>query len=87
MALGYLWMTVAMPLPWAVLGHSDGGGYALQYVTSHPEAVQAVIFDCPCWDADLTDRTGCLRLPAGWMHWGSVPMPTGAASSRPSQAG
>jgi proline iminopeptidase len=45
---------------WAVLGHSDGGGYALQYVTSHPETVQAVIFDCPCWDADLTDRN---RLP------------------------
>ena len=45
---------------WAILGHSDGGGYALQYVTSHPEAVQAVIFDCPCWDADLTDRN---RLP------------------------
>ena len=45
---------------WAVLGHSDGGGYALQYVTSHPDAVQAVIFDCPCWDADLTDRN---RLP------------------------
>jgi proline iminopeptidase len=45
---------------WAVLGHSDGGGYALQYVTSHPDTVQAVIFDCPCWDADLTDRN---RLP------------------------
>jgi proline iminopeptidase len=45
---------------WAVLGHSDGGGYALQYVTSHPKTVQAVIFDCPCWDADLTDRN---RLP------------------------
>jgi pimeloyl-ACP methyl ester carboxylesterase len=45
---------------WAILGHSDGGGYALQYVTSHPKTVQAVIFDCPCWDADLTDRN---RLP------------------------
>lgn len=45
---------------WAVLGHSDGGGYALQYVTTRPAAVQAVIFDCPCWDADLTDRN---RLP------------------------
>lgn len=45
---------------WAVLGHSDGGGYALQYVTSRPETVRAVIFDCPCWDADLTDRN---RLP------------------------
>lgn len=45
---------------WAIFGHSDGGGYALQYVTGHPEAVQAAIFDCPCWDADLTDRN---RLP------------------------
>jgi proline iminopeptidase len=45
---------------WAVLGHSDGGGYALQYATTRPAAVQAVIFDCPCWDADLTDRN---RLP------------------------
>jgi pimeloyl-ACP methyl ester carboxylesterase len=27
---------------WALLGHSDGDGYALQYVTSHPEAVRAL---------------------------------------------
>jgi proline iminopeptidase len=45
---------------WAVLGHSAGGGYALRYVTSHPGVVRAVIFDCPCWDADMTDRN---RLP------------------------
>ena len=45
---------------WAVLGHSAGGGYALRYVTSHPQAVQSVIFDCPGWDADLTER---YRLP------------------------
>ena len=45
---------------WAVLGHSAGGHYALRYATSHPEPVSAVIFDCPCWDADLTERH---RLP------------------------
>jgi proline iminopeptidase len=45
---------------WAVLGHSAGGGYALRYVTSCAGAVRAAIFDCPCWDADMTDRH---RLP------------------------
>ena len=45
---------------WAILGHSAGGMYALRYVTSHIGAVRAVIFDCPCWDADLADRH---RLP------------------------
>lgn len=45
---------------WAVLGHSAGAGYALRYVTLHPGAVRAAIFDCPCWDADMTDRN---RLP------------------------
>ncbi len=45
---------------WAVLGHSAGAGYALRYVTSHPGAVRGVIFDCPCWDADMSDR---YRLP------------------------
>jgi proline iminopeptidase len=45
---------------WAILGHSAGGHYALRYVTSHPESVSAAIFDCPCWDADLTERH---RLP------------------------
>lgn len=45
---------------WAVLGHSAGGAYALRYVTSHAGAVRGVIFDCPCWDADMTDRH---RLP------------------------
>jgi len=46
---------------WAVLGHSAGGSYALRYATSHVGAVRCVIFDCPCWDADMTDR---YRLPA-----------------------
>ncbi|WP_246456445.1 alpha/beta hydrolase [Nocardioides mesophilus] len=45
---------------WAVLGHSAGGGYALRYALRCPESVRAVVFDCPCWDGDLTDR---LRLP------------------------
>ncbi len=45
---------------WAVLGHSAGGHYALGYVTRHPESVSTAIFDCPCWDADLTERQ---RLP------------------------
>jgi proline iminopeptidase len=45
---------------WAVLGHSSGGGYALRYVTSRLGSVRAVVFDCPCWDADMTDR---YRLP------------------------
>jgi proline iminopeptidase len=45
---------------WVVLGHSAGGNYALRYAVSHPGAVRAVIFDCPCWDADMTDR---YRLP------------------------
>jgi proline iminopeptidase len=46
---------------WSVLGHSQGGGYALRYVTSHVGTVRSVIFDCPCWDEDMTDR---YRLPA-----------------------
>lgn len=41
---------------WAVLGHSAGGATALEYAVSRPESVDEVIFDCPCWDADLTDR-------------------------------
>jgi proline iminopeptidase len=45
---------------WTVLGHSAGGGYALDYALSCPDSASAVIFDCPCWDADLTDR---YRLP------------------------
>jgi proline iminopeptidase len=45
---------------WAILGHSSGGGYALRYATAVPGTVRAVIFDCPCWDADMTDR---YRLP------------------------
>lgn len=45
---------------WSVLGHSAGGGYALAYAIKYPRSVRAVIFDCPCWDCDLTDR---YRLP------------------------
>lgn len=45
---------------WAILGHSAGGGYALAYATAHRQSVNAAIYDCPCWDADLTDR---FRLP------------------------
>ena len=45
---------------WAVLGHSAGAAYALRYVTGHAGAVRAALFDCPCWDADMTDR---YRLP------------------------
>jgi proline iminopeptidase len=45
---------------WAILGHSAGGGYAIDYATRHPESVSAAIYDCPCWDCDLTDR---YRLP------------------------
>ncbi len=45
---------------WAVLGHSAGGHYALRYAVGYPESVSAAIFDCPCWDADLTERH---RLP------------------------
>lgn len=52
---------------WTILGHSAGGGYALDYVLARPETVSAAIFDCPCWDADLTDR---YRLPvvARWLR-------------------
>jgi proline iminopeptidase len=45
---------------WTVVGHSAGGAYALDYASAHPESVRAVVFDCPCWDADSTDRN---RLP------------------------
>jgi len=45
---------------WTILGHSAGAGYALGYATREPRAVDAVLFDCPCWDGDLTDR---YRLP------------------------
>jgi proline iminopeptidase len=45
---------------WVVLAHSAGASYALRYAVGQVGAVRAVIFDCPCWDADLTDR---YRLP------------------------
>jgi len=45
---------------WAILGHSAGGNYAVEYAIRYPDAVSAVIFDCPCWDFDANDR---YRLP------------------------
>ncbi|GAB2522671.1 alpha/beta fold hydrolase [Paramicrobacterium agarici] len=45
---------------WTILGHSAGGGYALDYALSHPDSVSGLILDCPCLDADATDR---FRLP------------------------
>lgn len=45
---------------WFVLGHSAGGGYALDYAIAHPEVIRGAIFDCPSWDCDATDRH---RLP------------------------
>lgn len=45
---------------WAILGHSAGGNYAVEYAIRHPSAVSAVVFDCPCWDFDANDR---YRLP------------------------
>ncbi|MFI6680346.1 alpha/beta fold hydrolase [Kribbella sp. NPDC050470] len=41
---------------WAILGHSAGGNYAVEYAIRHPSAVSAVIFDCPCWDFDDRHR-------------------------------
>jgi proline iminopeptidase len=41
---------------WAILGHSFGGAVALDYATSHSESVSRAVFDCPCWDGDLSDR-------------------------------
>ncbi|WP_405058139.1 alpha/beta hydrolase [Kribbella sp. NBC_01505] len=45
---------------WAILGHSAGGNYAVEYAIRHPDSVSAVVFDCPCWDFDANDR---YRLP------------------------
>jgi proline iminopeptidase len=45
---------------WVILGHSAGGNYAAAYAARYPESVSAVIFDCPTWDFDLSDR---YRLP------------------------
>lgn len=41
---------------WTILAVSAGGGFGLDYAVGHPDRVHATIFDCPCWDADLTDR-------------------------------
>lgn len=45
---------------WSILGHSAGGGYALNYAHRHPQTVAAAIYDCPLFDAELSDR---YRLP------------------------
>ncbi len=45
---------------WVLVGHSAGGGTALDYALRYPNAVRGVIFDNPCLDGDLTDRW---RLP------------------------
>ncbi|MGH3507094.1 MAG: alpha/beta fold hydrolase [Nocardioidaceae bacterium] len=45
---------------WSILAHSAGAVYGLEYAVSHPDAVTVAVFDCPSWDADLTDR---YRLP------------------------
>ena len=45
---------------WSILAHSAGAVYGLDYAVSHPDTLEAAVFDCPCWDADLTDR---YRLP------------------------
>jgi len=45
---------------WAILGHSSGGHYAVRYAATRPDSVSVAIFDCPCFDCDLTDR---YRLP------------------------
>ncbi|WP_020579979.1 alpha/beta fold hydrolase [Actinopolymorpha alba] len=45
---------------WAIIAHSAGGHYAVDYAINHPASVNAVVFDCPCWDFDVSDR---YRLP------------------------
>lgn len=45
---------------WSVIGHSAGGGYALDYALSRPDSLSGLVLDCPCLDADATDRH---RLP------------------------
>jgi proline iminopeptidase len=35
---------------WTILGHSFGGRLALRYAARQPDAVSAVIFECPGWD-------------------------------------
>ena len=79
---------------WFVLGHSAGGGYALDYATAHPDSIRGAIFDCPCWDCDATDR---YRLPvaadllaeagkheaAATCRSGHVPRPDTRADSAP----
>lgn len=45
---------------WAVIGHSAGGAYAIDYALRHAERVDALVLDCPALDTDATDR---FRLP------------------------
>lgn len=64
---------------WAILGHSAGGNYAVEYAIRHPEAVGAVIFDCPCWDFDANDR---YRLPIFARLYDELGRPEQAARCR-----
>jgi proline iminopeptidase len=45
---------------WTVLGHSAGSPTALDYALWHADSLHGVVFDCPTFDADSTDR---YRLP------------------------
>ncbi len=54
-------LRVELDIPtWSILGHSAGGGYALDYALQHPDHIRSAVFDCPSWDCDATDRE---RLP------------------------
>jgi len=45
---------------WAVLGHSFGGRLALRYAERYPARVTCVLFECPGWDVEASER---YRLP------------------------
>ncbi|GAA0626087.1 alpha/beta hydrolase [Kribbella sandramycini] len=64
---------------WAVIAHSAGGNYATEYAVRHPEAVSAVVFDCPCWDFDANDRH---RLPLFARWYDEAGAPASAARCR-----
>lgn len=64
---------------WVVLGHSAGGATALDYCLAAPEAVRAVIFDCPIWDQVALDRG---RLSAAADHYDRLGDPDSGARAR-----
>ncbi|GAA1702847.1 alpha/beta hydrolase [Kribbella yunnanensis] len=64
---------------WAILGHSAGGNYAVEYAIRHPDSVTAVVFDCPCWDFDANDRH---RLPIFAALYDQAGDPASAARCR-----